>query len=515
MTRYFGYTRVSSAKQGEGVSLAAQKEAINEYASRHDLTISAWFEEKETAAKRGRRVFTDVLKRLRKGEAKGLIVHKIDRSARNLRDWAELNELMDEGIEVHFAHESLDLASRGGRLSADIQAVVAADYIRNLSEETKKGHLARLKQGLYPFATPFGYLAAPGKGLPKRIDPVRGPLIRKAFELYATGNWSLRALSSELYRLGLRSRGGKQVVKSKIAEILHNPFYKGTILIKSTGEIFPGKHEPLITDALFRTVQRALAGKSVRGSTRHNYLFRGLFNCGLCNRVLTPERQKGHVYYRCHRRSCPTKTIREEAITSKTVQVLKSCQLSPKELSFFRQEFERKAESTRLSSASEIAALKREQGRLEERLTRLTTAFVDGDVDRETYLATKEQISEKLSTAKRRLAQEQRNPEQVVKEIEEWFELSQSPLLSDPKENSEQFRRLLQELCSNRTLSRNELTVELSFPFERVANYACVPDMCPAQDDVRTEEVKSIVDSLVEFAKTAETDETLGSSLGA
>ena len=57
-----------------------------------------------------------------------MIIHKIDRSARNLKDWADLGELIDQGIDVHFANESLDLHSRGGRLSADIQAVVAADY---------------------------------------------------------------------------------------------------------------------------------------------------------------------------------------------------------------------------------------------------------------------------------------------------------------------------------------------------------------------------------------------------
>lgn len=75
--------------------------------------------------------------------------HKIDRGARNLKDWANLGDLIDGGVEVHFAHESLDMNSRGGRLSADIQAVVAADFIRNLRQETRKGFYGRLKQGIY------------------------------------------------------------------------------------------------------------------------------------------------------------------------------------------------------------------------------------------------------------------------------------------------------------------------------------------------------------------------------
>src|SRR3990172_243228 len=124
----FAYIRVSTAKQGEqGVSLQEQHDAIVRYARHHDLQISQWFEERETAAKRGRPIFNQMLKLLRKGEVSGVVIHKIDRSARNLKDWADLGELLDQGIDVHFANESLDRPSRGGRLSADIRAVVAAD----------------------------------------------------------------------------------------------------------------------------------------------------------------------------------------------------------------------------------------------------------------------------------------------------------------------------------------------------------------------------------------------------
>lgn len=157
MKKFFAYIRVSTARQGEkGVSLQEQREAILRFAQRANLEILEWFEERESAAKRGRAVFNRMLRLLRQGKAQGVIIHKIDRSARNLKDWADLGELLDAGIEVHFANESLDMHTRGGRLSADIQAVVAADYIRNLREETKKGLYGRLKQGIYPLPAPIG-----------------------------------------------------------------------------------------------------------------------------------------------------------------------------------------------------------------------------------------------------------------------------------------------------------------------------------------------------------------------
>src|SRR5687767_3144603 len=120
---YFSYIRVSTQRQGQfGTSLAEQKAGIERYANKFNLSIGRHFEERETAAKSGRPVFLEMLKALRRGKAAGVIIHKIDRSARNLRDWADLQSLTDSGIEIHFAAESLDLNSRGGRLSADIQA---------------------------------------------------------------------------------------------------------------------------------------------------------------------------------------------------------------------------------------------------------------------------------------------------------------------------------------------------------------------------------------------------------
>lgn len=226
---YFSYVRVYTQQQGAlGTSLAEQQAAIDYYAQRFNLNIVKQYEERETAAKQGRPVFLDMLKALKCGAAKGIVIHKIDRSARNLKDWADLESLIDSGLEVHFANESLDLNSRGGRLSADIQAVVAADYIRNLREETKKGIYGRLKQGLYPFPARVGYLNNE-KGKPKKPDSVQAPLVRQAFELYASGTIGLNALVEKMYALGLRNKNGYKIIRNGLVCILKNPFYIGPI----------------------------------------------------------------------------------------------------------------------------------------------------------------------------------------------------------------------------------------------------------------------------------------------
>jgi hypothetical protein len=92
--------RVSTVKQGEhGVSLQEQRVAIERYAAANSLEITRWFEEQETGAKRGRPIFSQMLRLLKQGCADGVIIHKIDRSARNLKDWADLGELIDFDCE--------------------------------------------------------------------------------------------------------------------------------------------------------------------------------------------------------------------------------------------------------------------------------------------------------------------------------------------------------------------------------------------------------------------------------
>ena len=394
MSSYFAYLRVSTVKQGDGVSLEAQRDAIEAYAEKHDLIVSEWFEEKVTAAKTGRPLFNKMIKSLRQGRATGVIVHKIDRSTRNLAEWAMIGELIDQGADVRFAHEALDLRTRGGRLTADIQAVIAADYVRNLREECLKGIEGRLKQGLFPFAAPIGYLDQ-GAGKPKIHDPERAPFVRMAFELYASQQYSIRGLLAELQRRGFRNKGGKPISKGCLENLLQNPFYCGRIVLKSSGRSYPGVHEPLISEALFRRVREMKSDKQQKRQTRHNHLFRRSIHCGNCGRSLIGELQKGRVYMRCQTKDCPTLSIREDCIES-----FVKAELLRLRLSDFQHQKLRTMALTRLeatSSAEIIQSLELQLAKLDERQDRLTDALIDQLIDRDTYLKRKHALESEAS----------------------------------------------------------------------------------------------------------------------
>lgn len=466
MKGYFAYIRVSTAKQGEqGSSLVEQRAAIETYASRRGLTITEWFEERETAAKLGRTHFNAMLGRLGRREAAGVVIHKIDRSARNLRDWARLGDLMDRGIDVRFAHESLDLGSRGGRLAADIQAVVAADYVRNLRQEIRKGIDGRLKQGLYPLPAPLGYQDC-GKGKRKEIDPIAGPLIRKSFQLYATGRYSVDELRVEMANHGLRNRRGSALGQTSLLHILHNPFYIGLIHIARTGRTYDGAHEPLITKKLFDQCQAVMSGRSYMRGGKHDFPFSRLIRCGRCGRSLIGERQKGHSYYRCHSTSCRGTSVREADVQEELCTLLSYLALNEVELRDLGDMREEARAMDKQDRQSALAQAKLALGRCDDLLSRLTDAFLEGAIERDLFEARKGKL---LAERRGHLDAINNPPEQGERlRLLEKLELGNVALQKAQMAISEKTREAVSHVLSNLVAEGKQLGFVLLFPFDHL-----------------------------------------------
>ncbi len=468
MLGYIGYIRVSTTRQGQGVSLPVQKDAILRYAERNQYPVGLWLEEMETAAKRGRPIFNQAMNLLRQGKYQGIILHKLDRGARNLKDWAEIGELSDQGVEVHFVSESLDLQSRGGRLSADIQAVVSADYIRNLREETRKGFYGRLKQGLYPLQAPIGYLDN-GKGKVKTIDPVKGPLVRKAFELYATARHNLATLGEELYRLGLRNHNGGRVEKTSLSLLLNNPFYIGIMRIRRTNENFVGIHEPLIGKMLFDRVRKVLTGKVNVRTQRHAFLFRRMLSCATCRYSLIGERQKGHVYYRCHSKQCPPTAIREEVMGNKVGQLLHTLQFSDKEKEYFRARISKLRETWASQQEDEKRSMTLRLDQVKDRLNRLTDAYLDQALDKTMFEERKKGLLLDQKTIEENLANLSRDDQRGPNRLEKFLELAGNASLSHELALPDEKREMVTILTSNRCVAGKNVDVKPSLPFQEIA----------------------------------------------
>jgi len=318
--------RVSSKEQEDtGYSLDAQEKLLQEYANKNTIDVAKIYKISESASgKQARKKFYEILQFINKNNITIILCEKIDRLTRNLKDASIVNDwvLEDKSHEVHFVKENFIVnqnTKAHENLVWDMKVSVARFYSNNLSEEVKKGQKEKLAQGWLPTRPPTGYKTIGEKGHKTNvIDNNTAPLIKKMFELYSTGNHSLVSLEDEMYKLGLRSVSGNKVLQSRIYDLLQNPFYYGKMMWN--GEVYPAKHEPLITKDLFDKVQSVLKRRGKTSLvTQHNYLFKGKIFCEECGGVLSWETQKGTLYGHCNNhlksRNCSIKTyIKEKAV---------------------------------------------------------------------------------------------------------------------------------------------------------------------------------------------------------
>lgn len=467
MKKMFAYVRVSTARQGLGASLEAQQESIRRFAATKDMDIVRWFEEKETAAKQGRPVFAQMIKLLKSKKADGVVIHKIDRSTRNLKDWVDITNLLDSGCEVHFAHENFDLNTRSGRLMADILVTVAVDMIRNQKQETIKGQQGRLMQGLYPWRAPLGYMDQ-GKGKAKTVDPVAGPLVAKAFKLYATRQHTLKSLLLELTGLGLKSIVGKPLSINGISTVLNNSFYMGILQVK--GASYEGAHEALVSPSLFAAVQSILKGKTNQRALRHDFTFRKMVRCELCGYSLIAEVQKGTVYYRCHTKNCATKGLKESEIERKLLAHLREAELSESEYSELESLLAGTQQGWAATRTNLLSGIRMKRAKAEEKLERLTDFYVDGGIDKVSYEKRKSSLLVELKQCDESEKSINGGKEAILNKVKKFLELAKNLVAAYEIAITQEKRDLVESITSNLSVSGKNLRIAMKSPFEGLAN---------------------------------------------
>lgn len=233
------YARVSSREQEkEGFSIPAQLKYLNEYAQKKGFEIVQEFTDNETAKKAGKTNFNEMLRFIKQNkDIKTVLVEKTDRLYRNFKDYVVLE---DYDLEIHLVKEG-SILSRDSK-SHDkfihgIKVLMAKNYIDNLSEEIQKGLREKAEQGRWSTKPPYGYKRLDNKTVV--INPETAPFVKRAFELYAQGDVSLRHVGQQLYDEGFLYRPSKpKISKSGIESILRNMFYKGSFEFR--GKIYSG-----------------------------------------------------------------------------------------------------------------------------------------------------------------------------------------------------------------------------------------------------------------------------------
>ncbi len=302
------YPRVSTKEQAEeGYSIPAQAEACRRFiADRGWDLVDEYVDRGESARTADRPQFRAMLARLAEdGAVDALVVHKLDRLARNLEDHAAVRAaLRKAGVQLYSVTETLE-DSASGKLVEGILASIAEFYSANLSQEIRKGLDQKASEGGWPTVAPIGYRNVRREGGGRRGEAVlepaeQAPLVVWAFERYATGSMSLSALTEALAAKGLRNRLGNPPGMSAVHRMLRNPVYAGVVRWKDVER--EGLHAALVTRELFDKVQVVLEAHSTGGerSWKRDHYLKGTLYCAECGSRMYYLVAKGRFgYFRC------------------------------------------------------------------------------------------------------------------------------------------------------------------------------------------------------------------------
>jgi len=298
------YARVSTDKQAQkALSIPAQLDAMRQHARREGWKIVGHFVDRGESAKTANR---PELKRLilhckEHKDVDLVVVHKIDRLARNTLDYATIKAVLKQkGIRLVSVSEPFE-DNPIGHFLENIIASISEWYSANLGDEIRKANLAKLNQGEWPHRPPIGYKSIRGdRNRAQHIpDETTAPLVQQAFELFATGQYSLLTLSEEMFHRGLATQRGNRYSAENIKKLLSREFYIGRLRWRD--QMYSGKHPPLVTPQLFHRVQDVLKRRGVDTGEkgRLEFLLRGMAYCRACGRRLSGEIHPRGSYYRC------------------------------------------------------------------------------------------------------------------------------------------------------------------------------------------------------------------------
>jgi len=430
--RYFLYARKSTDVEDKQVlSIEAQLSELRALAKRDALEIAEEFIEKKSAKMPGRPIFGDMMARIQKGEAQGIICWKIDRLARNPVDGGQVQWLLQQGVIRHIQTHDRSHYPNDNVLMMSVELGMANEYIRQLSANTARGLRQKARTGVYPGLAPIGYLNDP-RTKTIRVHKKNAALVREMFERYAKGA-TLNDLAIFLEKAGVMSKGNRRVHISRISFILQNPFYYGHF--RYAGEVYEGNHSPLISKSLYDKANMVLRGRGRTLAVKTDPApYCGLLRCDFCGMGITAEVKEKHqkngnvhhyTYYRCTRKNkavkCKEAPVRSELLNSQLSALFGEYAMPQEWVSPFSALLEKEAANASKTATEAVQGLRDKCENISRQITRLTDLYVAEDIEREDYLSRRRSLMSERRTIEEQIVRLERAPAAWVEPVRSWI----------------------------------------------------------------------------------------------
>lgn len=485
--KYFLYARKSSESEDRQVqSIDDQINRLKKLATDNGLEIFEILTESKSAKKPNNRpVFDSMMARLENGEASGILCWQINRLSRNPIDSGKIQWWLQSGIIKSIQTIDRDYRPEDNVLLFSVESGMANQYVLDLSKNVKRGQQTKLTTGWFPEVAPIGYL---NDVVNHTIinDPDRFVLIRKAWDLMLTGNYTVPQIWEKLTEWGLttvkkKRRGGEPVRLNGLYKIFNNIFYTGLFKIK--GQTYNGKHEKMITLDEYDHVQVLLGRKGKPRPKTHVFPFTGIMRCGDCDCFITAETKtkiikttgklKSYTYYHCTRKKTKTPCFQKKVLVADELDTqiekeVMSLTILPEfqqwALEALNNKNDREIDDRTKVYESQHKLLVETQTHLDS-LTKMRYREL---IDDDTFLKEKQQLSSKIAELKSLLRETEGRAEQWIELTEKVFNFSLYAHKAFLTGDLQTKKEILAALGSNYILKDQKLTISYHNYFEPI-----------------------------------------------
>jgi site-specific DNA recombinase len=392
------YTRRSTDEEHQPFSIEAQDTKLTAYvASQPGWQITERFTDDASGASMDRAGLRKALAAAKAARYDLLLVYRLDRFTRRIRDLAVLMEELDKA-EVHFrsATEPFDTSTPAGRMLVQMLGVFAEFEREVIIDRVRNGMERKAAKGKWTGGpVPYGYQLDRTTDIPVP-DPTEAPIVRQIFTAYAGTRVGTRAIATALNQRGIRTKAGKPWSGYTIGRILTNRVYLGE---KVFGDInVPDAHAAIVDPDLFDEVQRIMATRGAFGSKRaasnSYYDLTGLITCPDCGLkyigTSAQGRSRTYRYYTCFSRvrygshGCngprlPADDL-DRAVLASLLDLYTNTDLVAETIMNERQHRSGRHDADHL----ELASVEQQIAATEAAIERYLTAFENGNLDEET-----------------------------------------------------------------------------------------------------------------------------------
>lgn len=431
------YLRVSTDNQADhGVSLPAQQSRLISYITAQGWDLHKIYTDDGYSGKNlDRPAMKQLLKDAKRNKFNRIIVIKLDRLSRSQKDALHLIEdVFDKnGITFTSVSESFDTSTPFGKASLGMLSVFAQLEREMIVDRILTAKKECAKQGRYLGGfVPYGY-AYDDKLKKYVINPITASTIRLLFDSYQTGQFSFRGLADLLEAKKIPThKDGKYWDKTTVRNMLTNPVYAGKATHK--GQIYEGRHEPIISQEQFDTVRLMIEKQYVKPPTKEDdNLLVGFIRCGECGERMRYKNQNwnnekkvyNQQYYICNnqygykgttihgRCTCGFKKV--EAVNQAVIEYLLALSKNPSDIDDKIKEII----TVDIPTANDKEQFVAELAKIEKKISRWFDAYEEEEI-------TAKQLAERTKT----LRKQEADLEMRIAEMEESKNILEEKMIS-------------------------------------------------------------------------------------